>query len=159
MIKQIFALLLLACLLNLLATIPALADEEEEKGGRGCISLRTLKKTAVVDDRNILFIKVGNKTVYHNILPKQCTGLSRLRAFSYSTNSGSLCNFDTIQILNEHGREGKSCRLGYFHEMTMDEIPALVEGLSRAPESEPRPPADVEEIIEEPGEAAESMPN
>jgi len=152
MTKQVFKLLLLAFPLSLSLAGLSIAEEVKDEKSRSCIPTRTLKNTAVVDDLNILFFKVGG-TIYHNILPRPCTGLSRFRAFSYSTLSGSLCNFDTIQVLNRSGRDGQSCRLGHFHPIAMDEIPALVAGSSRQPEPVPQPPAKVEDIVVEPGES------
>ena len=150
MTKQLFLLILVAGLLNLAAAVSSMADEVKFEGARKCITTRTLKSTAVVDDLNILFIKVG-KTIYHNILPRQCQGLSRTRSFSYTTLSGSLCTFDTIQILDRHGRQGRSCRLGYFYEINTEELRALVERSRRPPGPESQLP-DKEEIIIEPEE-------
>ncbi len=104
MTKQIYMLIVMACLLNLSVAVSSMADEVKHENARNCILTRSLKSTAVVDDMNILFIKVG-KTIYHNILPRQCQGLSRTRSFSYTTLSGSLCIFDTIQIIDRHGRQ------------------------------------------------------
>jgi hypothetical protein len=158
MTQQIYVPLLVACLLNLSVAASSMADETKDKNTRGCISTRTLNKTAVVDDLNILFFKTGG-TIYHNILPRECKGLSRFRAFSYSTLSGSLCNFDTIQVLNSNGLGGKSCRLGYFHTITEEDIIGIVNGAPRPTEPAPQPPAEVEDIIVEPDTSGESTPN
>ena len=164
MTKQIYLLILVTGLLNLAAAVSSMADEVKFEGARKCITTRTLKSTAVVDDLNILFIKAG-KTIYHNILPRQCQGLSRTRSFSYSTLSGSLCNFDTIQILDRHGRQGRSCRLGYFYAITIEDVPAIIEMSRRPLETEPQPPGKEEviikpeEIITESDEPRDSTPN
>ena len=158
MTKQIYIPILLACLLNLPATDSSMADEVKDDDARRCISTRTLKKTAVVDDLNILFFKVG-KTIYHNILPRQCTGLSRNRMFSYSTLSGSLCEFDTIQVLDGFGVEGRTCRLGYFQPITLEDIPALVNGPPRSAEPQPLPPAKTEDVISETDESGDPTQN
>ncbi len=158
MTKQLCMLILVAGLLNLSAAVSSMADEVKDEDARNCISTRTLKSTAVVDDLNILFFKVG-KTVYHNILPRQCKGLSRYRIFSYTTLSGSLCNFDTIQVLDRHGRQGRSCRLGYFYAITIEDVPGIIEMSRRPLEAEPQPPATAEEIIVEPDESEDSTPN
>ena len=158
MTKQFFMLILVAGLLILSAAVSSMADEVKFEGARKCITTRTLKSTAVVDDLNILFIKKG-KTIYHNILPRQCQGLSQTRSFSYSTLSGSLCNFDTIQVLDRHGRHGRSCRLGYFYTITIEDVPGIIEMSRRPLEAEPQPPATAEEIIVEPDESEDSPPN
>lgn len=156
MTKQIFMLIVLACLVNLSTGVSSMADELTDESVRTCISTRTVKSTAVVDDRNILFMKVG-KTIYHNILPQRCEGLSKYRQFSYTTLSGTLCNFDSIQITDDHGRQGRFCRLGVFYEVTIEDIPDIVKSLYRPTESQPppQPPAKMEEIIvedDQPGE-------
>ena len=156
MTRQISMLIVLACLINLSTAVSSMADELMEEGVRKCITTRTLKSTAVINDRNILFMKAG-RTIYHNILPQQCKGLSKYRQFSYTTLSGSLCNFDNIQIVDDHGRQGRFCRLGVFHEVTIEDIPDIVKSLYGPTETQspPQPPAKMEEIIvedDEPGE-------
>ena len=68
MTKQIYTLMLLTCLVNLFAVASSLADEVIVENARKCISTRTVIRTEVVDDLNILFFTRG-KTVYLNILP------------------------------------------------------------------------------------------
>lgn len=120
-------------------------DDDEDRGPRKCIPTRKLTSTAVIDERNILFIMIG-KTIYHNILPKQCRGLGR-QGFTYGNLAGSLCNLDTIQIIQSpHGTLGRLCRLGDFHPVTNEELPALVNGILKPPTSSPLPSADVEEV-------------
>ena len=146
MAKPTYMLIVIACLLNLSVAVSSMADEVKYENARSCILTRTLKSTAVVDDRNVLFIKKGN-TIYHNILPRQCKGLSRYKQFSYRTTAGSLCNFDTIRVLDGHGFESRSCRLGYFYEISTEDLRTLVEMSRRPPEPEPQPPDKEEEII------------
>ena len=147
-IKQLYMLMLPACLLSLSTAIPSLADEETGDNVRKCINARSLRTTEVVDDRNILFYLSG-KTVYLNILPKECKGLSRERRFSYRTSGTSLCNFDTIRILSDRGgglHEGKLCRLGYFHLTSKEAIAEARERGSETPRAKPPAGAEVEEI-------------
>ncbi len=161
MTKRIYMLILLACLLNLSAAGSSLADEVKVESARKCINTRIVKRTEVVDDLNILFFMRG-KTVYLNILPRQCRGLSRDRRFSFRTSLGRLCNLDRIRILNESGfglQEGKSCRLGYFHPITKEDIPEIIEGMHKLPESVPLPPAEIEDITVETDESQDSTPN
>jgi hypothetical protein len=82
MTKQIYMPILLACLLNLAAAVPSMANEADEvgdEGPRNCLITRRITKTIVVNDLNILFLVTG-KTAYLNILPNQCKpGLSHSR--------------------------------------------------------------------------------
>lgn len=123
------------CLLALPWANQAMADDEKDdekdSDGRNCIQTRTLKSTAVVDDYNVLFVRKGN-SVYHNILPRECKGLSRYKMFSYVTTSGSLCRQDIIQVINAQGRELRGCPLGTFYEITTDELRTLVENSQKA---------------------------
>jgi hypothetical protein len=113
-----------------------------------CINARILKRTEVVDDRHILFFLSGQK-VYLNILPDVCSGLSRERRFSYTTLNRSLCRFDSIRVLSDVGgtiHQGRSCRLGYFHLTSKEEIEAAQERQAEPPPIKQPEGADVEEI-------------
>jgi len=143
--------ILLACLLNLPAAIPSMADEADEvteEGPRNCLTTRRITKSIVVNDLNILFLVTG-KTAYLNILPKQCRGLSRYRRFSYSTTAGSLCNLDTIHVVNGSGYAGRSCVLGSFHPVNKADALAVMEQPRALPDAKPLPSAEVEDIIGE----------
>ena len=74
----------------MLATPSAVAQDDEVDPGDGmrdCISLRSVRRTEVVDDLNVLFYMRGS-TVYHNVLPRPCSGLARQDRFSYRTSIG-----------------------------------------------------------------------
>ena len=157
MIRQKSHLVVLSCLLCLSAVDSPQAEEEGVQS-RNCISTRSLKSTYVIDDLNILFVKTGN-SYYHNVLPKQCTGLSRTRAFSYATLSGSLCSFDTIRVLDESGGDGKSCRIGVFYPIEREDIPGIVNGAGGRPAPAPLPSAEPEDVIVESDKSEESTSN
>ncbi len=148
MTKQIYIPILLACLLNLPAAVPSMADEATEEGPRNCLTTRRITKTIVVNDLNILFLVTG-KTAYLNILPKQCKGLSRYQRFSYSTTAGSLCNLDTIQVIRGNSYPGRSCVLGSFHPVNKADALAVIEEPRERPDANSLPSADVEDIIGE----------
>ena len=153
--KQSYKFISLACLLTLPVPGPSLADEVKEENARKCINAGVIRHTKVLDDANILFY-VRGKSIYHNILPKQCRGLSREGRFSYRRTTSSLCSRDTIQILYASGaglREGRSCRLGNFHKISEEDIPFISERMNRPPQAEPLPPAEPEEIIKETDES------
>ena len=155
MTRQMFSLLSLACVLSLTTNQSLFADEVDEDvdddNARKCISVRTLKRTEVVDDHHILFFMSGN-TVYINRLPRTCNGLSREGRFSYTTSSRSLCSFDNIRILSDAGgglHEGRSCRLGLF---ALTSIEAVEDARKRALEAPPiKEPAgaEIEDVIVE----------
>ena len=144
---------------------PAEEEAEESTGEmmddltRSCISLRSLRRTEVIDDRNVLF-RMRGRTVYHNILPNQCGGLGREKRFSYDSTFGRLCQGDLIRVLYSDSfgtfgmREGAGCRVGAFHKITQEDAKALKEGPVRAPASSvplPMPaPQEVGTATEEP---------
>jgi hypothetical protein len=148
MTKQIYMPILLACLLNLPAAVPSMADEVEEEGPRNCLTTRRITKTIVVNDLNILFLVTG-KTAYLNILPNQCKGLSRYRRFIYRTTAGSLCNLDTIQVVTGSSYPGRSCVLGSFHPVDKADALAVMEQPPARPDATSLPSAEVEDIIGE----------
>ena len=153
MTKRICILILIACLLNLSAADWSRADDEKVASARKCLSVRWVTNTRVVDDLNILFFTAG-KTVYHNILPRQCKGLSSYGRFSYTPISGRLCNIDTIQTFG-----GRSCQLGYFHPINKEDARAIIEGPHRLPEPKPLPSAEVEDVTVESDEPPDSTLN
>ena len=128
-----------------------LAQDEEpidHDNTRNCIDLRSVRRTEIVDDRNILFHMRGSM-VYHNILPHQCGGLARENRFSYKTSMRRLCDIDTIRVLYSDPfglREGNVCQLGLFHEMTREDARAFKEGANRPTEAAPLPMPDPQEI-------------
>jgi len=154
MTKQIYIPILLACLLNLPAAVPSMADEADEadevreEGPRNCLTTRRITKSIVVNDLNILFLVTG-KTAYLNILPKQCKGLSRYRRFSYTTTAGSLCNLDTIHVVSGSSYPGRSCVLGSFHPVDKADALAVMEKPPARPDAKSLPSAEVEDIIGE----------
>ncbi len=158
--RQIHVLVLLACLLSLSAAVSSLADEVKVEGARKCIGTRALKRTEVVDDQIVLFFTRG-RTVYVNVLPRECKGLSRDRRFSYSTSFGRLCKLDRIRILRDSGsslREGRSCRLGSFHPITKEDIAPFIDAFQKSPKPQlPNPPGPVD-IVSENDESRDSAP-
>ena len=145
----------LAFLLALLVPGPSLADEEEEDNTLTCLTVNRIRNTKVVDDLRILFYMRG-KSDYVNILPRQCRGLSREGRFSYRVSANALCQQDSIRILYAGAtglEEGISCRLGYFHEVTEEDIEMILDTEPRLPPPEPLPSAEPEEIIEDTDES------
>jgi len=159
MIKT-FLLLVLTCLM---VTDPSWADEatddadDVDDNSTRCINTRSLRTTEVVNDSNLLFYMAGKK-IYLNVMPRECTGLSRERRFSYSTTGRSLCSADTIRILYDSGgnlHEGRLCRLGRFYLTSKEAIAAARERSTQPPRAEPPEGAEVEEIGTETDETEE----
>ena len=155
--KQISIFTPVGLILGLALSVPTIAqdDAEEEEivydeNTVECDKLRHLRRTEVLDDRNILFHMTGS-TVYHNILPRQCGGLAREERFSYRTSIGRLCRLDSIRVLYNDPfglREGNRCSLGVFHKMTREDARALRESTGRPPAANPLPMPAPEEIGE-----------
>ncbi len=155
MMTQAHNFLGLAFLLALLVPGPSLADEEEEDNTLNCIRVNRIRNTKVVDDLRILFYMRG-KSDYLNILPRQCRGLSREGRFSYRVSANTLCQLDSIRLLYDGAmglEEGISCRLGFFHGVTEEDIEMILDQEPRLPPPEPLPSAEPEEIIKETDES------
>lgn len=132
--------------------LPGYAQESEpghDDGARSCINTRLIRRTHIVDDRNVLFYMSGGK-VYHNILRAPCHGLEREERFSYHTTGGQLCRLDGIYVLYEGAwglREGASCSLGDFHEISKETAEAMRETPQRPQtEAAPLPMPEPEQI-------------
>ena len=148
MYKQIQQLVITAVALGV--AIPASAQDDQDDnevaddvddGTTNCITLRNVRRTEVIDDRNVLYHMRG-RTVYLNIMPRQCGGLARQNRFSYSTMMGRLCNLDNITVLYDDPfglSGGNSCQLGKFHKITREDAKALKEAGSRGPAANPLP--------------------
>lgn len=121
------------------------ADEEEAER---CVDVRSIDRTDVVDDYNILFY-MRNGDIYVNHLPRRCPGLRRERTFSYRTTMSRLCNVDLITVLDRMGsgfQPGVSCGLGLFYPITSEEAQALKEAPPKEVQPEEVPPAEPEEV-------------
>jgi hypothetical protein len=156
MYKQIGKLsgILSGTVVALCVMTPAVAQDNEpavkeyDTDGESCIDLRSVRRTEIIDDRNILFHMRG-KTVYHNILPHQCGGLARENRFSYTTSIGRLCSLDMIHVLytDPFGlREGNACSLGKFHEISREDAEAMKETQINEPVANPLPMPEPEEV-------------
>ena len=163
MTKRLHLFILLANLPALLIVTPSLADEVEYDTGDidsvKCIRVRSLRSTKIVDDRNVIFFMLGNKT-YLNVLPRQCHGLARQGRFGYETRTGSLCNLDTIQVLYQGGiglESGISCRIGLFHPISKEDADALLNRSDEPLRAEPIPLPDPEEISGEDEESGDEQ--
>lgn len=164
MYKQIRQIVITATALGVM--MPASAQDTDEVvddiGDRtsNCITLRNVRRTEVIDDRNVLYHMRG-RTIYHNILPRQCGGLAREKRFSYSTTMGRLCNLDSITVLYNDPfglGSGNSCQLGKFHKITREDAKALKEPGNNEPAANPLPMPPPQEVGVDDGEPKEPEP-
>jgi len=116
----------------------AVANDEvsvDDSDSKNCISLNALRRTEVIDDKNILFYMRGKK-IYHNALSNRCGGLAREDRFSYRSSAGKLCRMDLIRVLyNDVSgvREGNACSLSAFRLIDNEEAEAIKEGPADVP--------------------------
>lgn len=107
---------------------PGDAQNTNDSGERRCVSLSSIDRTAVVDDRTLLFY-MKDGSVFENRLRATCLGLARNDRFSYRTSQGQLCAADTINVLQEGGFgliETAACPLGPFSPTTAEDAEALL---------------------------------
>jgi hypothetical protein len=134
----------------------ALAQDEIDEEARSCISSRTIRKTAIVDDRTIIFYSSHDKA-YLNTLPRACHGLKREDRFSYRSSVGQICDLDSIRVLSDFGgrlQEGIACGLGKFIPMSHEDADALRDPRPRDAEPAEIPVPEPEDMGGEP-EASE----
>jgi hypothetical protein len=127
-VKTHFApLIAAASLLGSRSYAQDMAKADRETDAERCVSVNLIDRTAVVDDRNILFYMRDDR-VYRNILPHRCPDLAFEERFMYRRSLGQLCDVDSITVLGHIGfglRMGASCRLGMFHPITEQEAEDL----------------------------------
>jgi hypothetical protein len=132
-----------------------LADEPASVG-QSCIHHPSIKRTKVLDDRNILFV-MDDKQMYNNILPRRCPGMRPNVTLSYTySNNSALCSGSTVTVLervgigtnttpitipgtNEHIAMPAPafvptfvCPIGLFVPVTEDEVDLIVAAADRA---------------------------
>ena len=143
--KRVYSLAAACCALSLSPFAATLADETPIEEGEQCLSSRSISRTEVIDDQNVLFFIRGS-AIYLNHLPKPCPRLALARRFIYETSVGRLCESDHITVLRDEGFDtvvGRTCRLGRFHPISREQVQALREPPELQPE--PLPPAEPEE--------------
>jgi hypothetical protein len=86
-----------------------------------CVTIRSIDRTVVRDDRTIDFLMLGTPRVYRNSLPQACPELANEGAFSYETSQSVLCDVDIITVFRQTGpiRRGASCGLGQFQPVSL----------------------------------------
>lgn len=135
-----------ACLVLLSPVVASAADENPADGGERCVDIKSISRTDVIDDQNILFYMRGG-VIYQNKLAYRCSGLRSERTFMYRTSLSRLCNVDVITVLYNQGfgfSQGASCGLGRFYPVSKEEAQALKEAPTDLEPAEV-PPAEPEE--------------
>jgi hypothetical protein len=135
--------------LLLLVTPMAIAEPDEgidNAEPRRCINTGWILRTKIIDDANIVFIMRRNE-IYLNTLRSRCTGLTRRGSFAYSTQTRSLCELERITVIEGGGIGrplGRTCSLGQFQPVTMEELAARFVRPIPQPEEVATP--DIEEV-------------
>ena len=128
-------ILLCATLLAWPIHVASQDTEDAEAESLRCLNARSIRGTDVIDDGHIVF-EIQGKRLFLNALPRNCTGLSKDRRFAYETYTRSLCENDKIRILIDSGGrlyEGKSCSLGRFKPVTLEDLDDFVRERSMVP--------------------------
>ena len=99
-------------------------DGVDDDSSTRCINIGKILRTRVVDDSNIVFMMRSDE-MYLNTLRSRCTGLARHGSFTYRILSRSLCELEKISVIEVGSIEqpmGRSCTLGRFHSVTMEDL-------------------------------------
>ena len=135
----------------LLAIFGAAAAQDEgaeEAEPRRCINTGSILKTRIIDDSNVVFI-MRRDEIYLNNLSSRCHGLSRAGRFSYRIQTRSLCELETITVI-ESGTLGqplgRTCSLGMFKPVTMDALLTRFAPVIRQRQAEKMEAPSIEEI-------------
>jgi hypothetical protein len=95
---------------------------------RPCLNHSEIKRTQVLNDRNIVFVTRENK-IYDNQLLRQCPSLRRNSVVNYAPVNGKLCAGNTFAVLWQTGANNYVpafiCPLGNFVPLTEDELADL----------------------------------
>jgi hypothetical protein len=124
-----------AVVLALLLTAGSSAQdgaEEDDGGGVGiaqaCLDHPTLRRTRIINDRNIAFF-MRNGKIYLNQLPRQCPSLRRTSLVNYAIENRSVCEGSLFQVMWEASTgnfvPSFVCRLGPFVPVTAEQLEDL----------------------------------
>lgn len=85
-----------------------------------CVFTPRISRTDVIDGQTILF-HMGRRDVYMNRLPRNCPGLARERAFTYTIRGSQLCSLDIIRVIETPAMRmlGAACGLGKFERLAV----------------------------------------
>jgi hypothetical protein len=101
---------------------------EAREGPQTCLSHPSIRRTRILDDRNIVFV-TRHETIYNNQLPKACASLRRDSLVNYAVAHRRMCAGDHFQVLQETSPGNYVpaflCQLGPFVPITEDELETL----------------------------------
>ena len=124
-----------ACAVALTAALNAPAGAQSGEGQesaepsavRQCLNQPTIRRTKVLNDRNIVFV-MRDDTIYNNQLPRQCPSLRRNSLVNYGVAQSRLCAGTSFAVLWKVGNDyvqGAVCQLGQFLPITAAELEDL----------------------------------
>jgi hypothetical protein len=130
-------------------------DREVTSIARPCLNHPTIRRTRILDDRNIVFI-TRDGTIYNNQLPRQCPSLKRGSVVNYGVANGRLCSGDSFQVLWQVGTGNYvpafQCPLGHFLPISAGEFEDLTAVTEQSRERRPRRRSSHEAVTVEPVE-------
>lgn len=120
----------------------ALEAEESPREAEACLDHPTIRRTRVLNDRNIVFVTRDN-TIYNNQLPKECPSLRRGSLVSYPIEQRRLCAGGSFQVLWQTGAGNNYipafvCQLGLFVPISESELEDLTAATDESRERRPR---------------------
>lgn len=119
-----------------------LETEEASREAQACLDHPTIRRTRVLNDRNIVFV-TRNNTIYNNHLPKECPSLRRGSLVNYPVEQRRLCAGGSFQVLWQTGPANNYipafvCQLGYFVPISESELEDLTAATDERRERRPR---------------------
>lgn len=106
----------------------AAADNDEASIAKACLDNPTIKRTQILNDRNIVFI-TRDDSIYNNQLPRQCPSLRRGALVNYAVANRQLCAGSQFQVLWQTGTGNYTpaftCQLGAFVPITEADLQDL----------------------------------
>jgi hypothetical protein len=116
-------------------------ERDTPRVARECLSHPTIKRTKILNDRNIVFVTRDN-TIYNNQLPRQCPSLKRGSLVRYPIENARLCAGGSFQLLWETSPRNYVpafvCQLGIFVSITESELEDLTAMTDESRERRPR---------------------
>jgi hypothetical protein len=113
------------------------ADEEPLSVAQECLHQHSIKRTKVLNDRNILFVDRDGQN-YVNQLLRQCPSMRRNSLLNYPIANSRLCAGNSFVVLLQAGMNNYVpsfvCQLGMFAPVSEDEV-ADIMAMTKEPDS------------------------
>lgn len=108
----------------------AVADDDTIDVATPCINHATIRRTRIIDARNIAFFMRDGK-IYNNQLPRECPSLRRGSIVNYAIANSRVCQGTQFQVMWEAGTNNFVpafvCMLGTFVPITVEQLEDLEE--------------------------------